>query len=188
MNLSLCREDGRYRAGGTLTAKWRVRRVPIDQVQGIEVSVLWYTEGKGDEDFAVHHFHRAGAEQLRRSGLSDERSLNCCLPATPLSYQGRLISIRWCIRLRLFLDDGREIVAEQPFHLVACEFPVEPDLTALRRVDETRIAEPSSKKIGATSEARQPVATAGSSLARDTPTAAGGRRGFAQWIPSTTGK
>lgn len=119
VNVSLCRDDGRYEAGRQLSAKWRVRRVPLQRVQGLEVSVLWYTEGKGDEDLHVHHFHRLTAEQLRRTGLADEQSLRCQLPATPLSYHGQLIQIRWCIRLRLFIDDGREIVAEQPFHLVA---------------------------------------------------------------------
>ncbi|MCG8650408.1 MAG: hypothetical protein MI861_11285 [Pirellulales bacterium] len=119
MNVALCREDGVYRAGGSLTAKWRISRVPLDEVQGVEVSVLWHTEGKGDEDLHVHHFHRLVENQIRRAGLADEQSLHCDLPLTPLSYHGRLISVRWCIRLRLFVSGGREIVAEQPFHLVS---------------------------------------------------------------------
>jgi hypothetical protein len=108
-----------YEAGGKLTAKWRISRVPLDQLQGLEVSVLWHTEGKGDEDLHVHHFHRAVESQLRRVGIADEQSLSCVLPATPLSYHGQLISVRWCIRLRLFLVSGREIVAEHPFYLVS---------------------------------------------------------------------
>lgn len=119
MNVALCREDGCYQAGGTLTAKWRVRRVPIDELQAVEVSVLWHTEGKGDEDLHVHHFQRFGDQQLKRIGLTDERSLQCQLPTTPLTYHGRLINIRWCLRIRLFMTDGREIVSEQPFYLVA---------------------------------------------------------------------
>jgi hypothetical protein len=27
--------------------------------------------------------------------------------------------VRWGVRVRIFLADGREIVAEQPFHLVS---------------------------------------------------------------------
>jgi hypothetical protein len=80
---------------------------------------MWHTEGKGDEDLHVHHFHRVVESQIRRVGLADEQSIQCQLPASPLSYHGRLISVRWCIRLRLFLSDGREIVAEQPFHMVS---------------------------------------------------------------------
>ena len=119
MKVSLCREDSLYEAGGTLTAHWRISRVPLDQVQGLEMSVLWHTEGKGDEDLHVHHFHRAPEAAIRLSGLEDEQSIRCVLPSTPLSYHGRLIQLRWCVRLRLFLSDGREIVAEQPFHLVS---------------------------------------------------------------------
>ncbi len=119
LNVSLCREDGVYQAGGELVAKWRVRRVSIDDLQSIEVSVLWHTEGKGDEDLHVHHFYRIVESQIRRIGLADEQSIRCVLPASPLSYHGHLITVRWCIRMRLFLSDGRKIMAEQPFHLVA---------------------------------------------------------------------
>ena len=119
VNLALCQEDGVYEAGGTLTARWRISRVPLDEVHGLEVSVMWHSEGKGDEDLHVHHFHRVVENQLRRVGLADEQSTRCELPVTPLSYHGKLISLRWCVRLRLFLDGGREIVAEQPFPLVS---------------------------------------------------------------------
>lgn len=118
MNISLCREDGCYCGGENFAAKWRISRVSLDQLQGVEVSVLWMTEGKGDEDLHVHHFYRLSEHQLRDIGLADEQVLSCRLPATPLSYHGKLITIRWCLRLRLFLTGGREILAEQPFYLV----------------------------------------------------------------------
>ncbi len=117
--MTLCREDGRYEAGGLLVAKWRISRVRLDQLQGLEVSVLWHTEGKGDEDLHVHHFHRLTAQQLRGTGLADEQSIQSRLPVSPLSYFGKLITIRWSLRLRLFLSAGREILSEQPFCVVA---------------------------------------------------------------------
>ena len=119
VNISLCREDGCYCGGEHLTAKWRISRVSLDQLQGVEVSVLWLTEGKGDEDLHVHHFYRLSEQQLRDIGLADEQVLSCRLPSTPLSYHGKLITIRWCLRLRLFLSGGREILAEQPFYLIS---------------------------------------------------------------------
>ncbi|NNE00805.1 MAG: hypothetical protein HKN47_26115 [Pirellulaceae bacterium] len=127
MNVALCREDGTYAGNELLTVRWRVSRVALDQLQAIEVSVMWHTEGKGDEDLNVHHFHRLDENQIRRAGLADEQSLSCRLPVTPLSYHGRLISVRWCVRLRLYTAGGREIVAEQPFHLIAAS--ARPDLT-----------------------------------------------------------
>ncbi len=119
VSVTLCREDGMYEGGRTLKANWRVSRVTLDSLSAIEVSVLWYTEGKGDTDLHVHHFQRLDEEQIRNAGLADSQSLECDLPATPLSYHGRLIRVKWCVRMRLFMSDGREIVADQPFYLVA---------------------------------------------------------------------
>ncbi|NIP85768.1 MAG: hypothetical protein GTO03_09485 [Planctomycetales bacterium] len=36
-----------------------------------------------------------------------------------MSYDGLIVKIHWCVRLRLFLPRGRELVAEQPFQLGA---------------------------------------------------------------------
>ena len=108
-----------YEGGNELTATWRVSRVTLDRLSAIEVSVVWYTEGKGDQDFQVHHFERLEENEIRRLGLADNHSLICELPATPLSYNGRLIRLRWCVRIRVFLSDGREIVSEHPFYLIA---------------------------------------------------------------------
>ena len=124
MRLWLCSDEAVYQSGSALTARWLIARVPPEDIQGLEVSVLWHTEGKGDEDLHVHHFHRVSEHQIRRSasleeGILQEQSIECRLPATPLSYHGRLISLCWCVRLRLYLTGGREIVTEQPFYLVS---------------------------------------------------------------------
>jgi hypothetical protein len=39
------------------------------------------------------------------------------LPASPLSYHGAILSIRWCVRVRAFLDRDREVVGERGFVL-----------------------------------------------------------------------
>jgi hypothetical protein len=88
-------------------------------LQSVEISVLWRTEGKGDEDLCLHHFERFAGETLADLNLADNQSFSCRLPATPLTYHGRLISIGWSFRLRLLLTGGREIVADQPFYVVA---------------------------------------------------------------------
>ncbi|TWU27095.1 hypothetical protein Pla52o_09550 [Novipirellula galeiformis] len=134
MSVSLCRDDATYEVGDALTARWRISRVPLEQLQGLEISVLWHTEGKGDEDLHVHHFHRLDENQLRQSGLIGSQSVSCKLPFTPLSYHGHLIRLRWCIRLRLFVAGARETVTEQPFHLVSnrlrASMPLGSDLVA----------------------------------------------------------
>ena len=39
-------------------------------VRAAELSVLWYTTGEGEEDFAVHHFERFVADAGRPAGFS----------------------------------------------------------------------------------------------------------------------
>jgi hypothetical protein len=45
------------------------------------------------------------------------RRLRTRLPNSPLTYRGAILSLQWCVRLRLFLRRGREYVVEQPFTL-----------------------------------------------------------------------
>lgn len=96
-------------------------------IASVECSVLWFTEGKGDEDLGIAHFVRRGRGhwdwRVVQTGASDrwrvEDRVECVLPPTPLSYRGHLITIRWCVRLRVKRDHGLDIVVEVPFHLVA---------------------------------------------------------------------
>ena len=37
------------------------------------------------------------------------------LPASPLSYEGVIVKIRWCVRVRLFFGGGRDFVSEHVF-------------------------------------------------------------------------
>ena len=55
---------------------------------------------------------------LKEIGVENEQSIQCVLPASPLSYHGQLIRLSWCVRMRLFLEDGREVLSESPFYVV----------------------------------------------------------------------
>lgn len=114
-----CRSDGRYAPGEVFECTWHLERVDPDHIQGLEVSVLWYTEGKGDEDISVHYFRRLSAARLRTMDLSEPQKFATVLPASPLTYNGHLLRIRWCARMRLFLAGGQEILTEQPFTMLA---------------------------------------------------------------------
>lgn len=69
MKVWLCADDATYAGGSLLRASWRIRGVPLDALHSLEVSVLWHTEGKGDEDLHVHHFQRLSEAQIRRVGI-----------------------------------------------------------------------------------------------------------------------
>lgn len=103
--------------GENLEFEFCIQRVSAQLIERLEVSVAWYTEGKGSEDIGVHFFKSISRSDLSKQPLSDSHRLETILPVNPLSYDGRLFKIRWCIRLRLFLSDHSEITAEQPFYL-----------------------------------------------------------------------
>lgn len=116
----LIRLDGNgrtYRPGETLSGEYRFDAFPSDEIRAVEVSVLWYTDGKGDTDMAVHDFRRIASEE---AGWIDPRRpgrFSTVLPNSPLSYDGEILKLRWCVRVRAFLARGKDVVGELPFRL-----------------------------------------------------------------------
>jgi hypothetical protein len=106
-----------YQAGGTLRGEYQIDAVDPADIRAVELSVLWYTEGKGDEDMAVHYFERLTADDSQPAMLHELRRFEVMLPNSPLSYEGVLIKIRWCVRLRVFLRQGKDFVSERDFQL-----------------------------------------------------------------------
>lgn len=106
-----------YEAGESLEFEFRIARIPTHELTAIESSVLWTTEGKGTDDLGVHFFQRLSGETLRNHDWSQPRKIDTLLPNSPLSYEGKLLKIRWSARVRAFLSNGSEVVAEQPFYL-----------------------------------------------------------------------
>ncbi|MDR0870166.1 MAG: hypothetical protein LBN39_05165 [Planctomycetaceae bacterium] len=113
--------DGRgsrvYQPGETLAGSYWFDSVGGDDIQAVECSLLWHTEGKGSEDIGVHQFWRYAVESgdwidPRRPGR-----FSAVLPRSPLSYTGVLLKIRWLVRVRLFLADGREAAEDLAFML-----------------------------------------------------------------------
>jgi len=86
-------------------------------VRAAELSILWYTAGKGDEDFAIHFFERHVDELAKPLDLRVPRRFSTVLPPSPLSYDGEIVKVCWCVRVRLFLPQVQETVAEIPFRL-----------------------------------------------------------------------
>ena len=108
-----------YWPGETVGGQYQIESVPLEDVKAIEVSILWYTEGKGDEDLNVHDFRRLAPEDEAWTDPRLPGRFSAVLPNSPLSYQGAIVKIRWCVRVRVFLGRGKEIVGEKPFQVGA---------------------------------------------------------------------
>lgn len=113
--------DGRgsrlYFPGEMLAGSYFLGDLGDAAIDAVEVSVLWHTEGKGSEDFGICAFWR---RSVRQGDWIDPDALgrfSATLPNSPLSYDGELVKILWCVRVRVFLADGRQVVDEHPFRL-----------------------------------------------------------------------
>ena len=58
IRLTLDSPAARYQPGDRLSGRYLVEGGQVVGVRSVELSVLWYTAGKGEEDMAVHHFER----------------------------------------------------------------------------------------------------------------------------------
>lgn len=129
LSLSLVGSQRCFAVGDELVCEYQIDAVDPADIQAVECSVLWHTVGKGEEDLGVHFFERRLPADAEHGDLRPRRRLRTRLPNSPLSYQGAILSIAWCVRLRLFLRRGREFVVEQPFTL-GCVPPVLPVVLA----------------------------------------------------------
>jgi hypothetical protein len=104
-----------FQPGDRLVAQFQIE-TPDDEPHSVEASVMWLTEGKGDEDFGVHFFQRFTRESTT-APLGELRQIAVSLPGSPLSYDGAIVKIRWCVRIRAFFSGGPEVMGEQWFQL-----------------------------------------------------------------------
>jgi hypothetical protein len=129
--LSVCLGGNRkeYSAGDELVCEYQIDAVDSADIQAVEASVIWITEGKGEEDLGVHFFERRLPADAEGGDLRPMRRFKVLLPNSPLTYDGAIVRIRWCVRLRLFARRGKEFVLEYPFTLGAVP-PAPVDTTA----------------------------------------------------------
>ncbi len=105
-----------YEPGQTLSGHYALEGIAAREVKAVELSVLWYTDGKGEEDLAVHFFDRLDPA-VTLVDLTQPRPFSTRLPPSPLSYAGVILKLRWCVRVRVFLSQGKDLIAEEPFQL-----------------------------------------------------------------------
>jgi hypothetical protein len=119
VKLTLDEPSGRYPPGGRLSGRFMVDSSRPWGVRAAELSVLWYTAGQGEEDFSVHYFDRLVDEPGRPLDLRVPRKFSTVLPISPWSYDGQIVKVCWCVRLRLSLPYGQDSLTEITFRLGA---------------------------------------------------------------------
>lgn len=127
--------DGRgsrlYFPGETLSGRYYLNEICEAPISAVEISVLWQTDGKGSEDVGAHAFWRLSSQNGDWIDPTQPGRFQVVLPKSPLTYDGNLIKIRWSVRVRVFLSNGRQYVDETPFRLGNL-----PDMRTLRSVGD----------------------------------------------------
>lgn len=108
--------DRRYMSLDAVEVRYEADGLGDEPVGAVEHSVLWFTEGKGEEDMGVHFFERV-TDRGRLPPLAPSGQFSCRLPRSPLSYEGVIVKIRWCVRVRFFFASGRDYVSEHEFRV-----------------------------------------------------------------------
>ena len=108
IRIRLIGDTDHYESGDTLSGEFFVDIAEPEAIRVVEISVLWFTEGKGEEDLD---------DNGQFVDMRQSQPFATALPASPLSYDGVLVKIHWCVRIRVFLSRGRDFAAEQSFWL-----------------------------------------------------------------------
>ncbi len=129
IGVRICSSNCVFRPGDLLECEYQVDAVQPSEIQAVEASVMWYTEGKGDEDIGAHYFERNTPSDAIDGDLRHLHVMKTHLPFSPLSYNGVNLKIRWCVRVRLFWGRGRQTSLDRLFQLLT---PVRPAVSTTR--------------------------------------------------------
>ncbi len=115
-SLAIVLERLAYEPGETLRGSYKLVTEELRRLEEVEVSIGWHTEGKGRKACGVEHreVQRAGDDSLDSSGFGN---FSAVLPASPLSYDGVLIIIRWAVVVRATFSGSGQLAAEAVFQL-----------------------------------------------------------------------
>ena len=94
-----------YRPGEILECEYQIDAIEREELKSVEVSTLWYTTGKGDEEESIHFYERRTAKSSHDdSDLRQLAHFSTPLPPSPLSYSGTNLNIVWCVRIRIIVE------------------------------------------------------------------------------------
>lgn len=117
ISIRILRPERVFAPHENLACEYQIDAVEANDIAAVEASVMWFTVGKGDEDLSVHYFERRTPGDIVDGDLRVLRRFECQLPNSPLSYDGFMVKICWCVRVRVFLKGGRDFAQDVPFRI-----------------------------------------------------------------------
>ncbi len=115
-SLTITLDRTAFEPGETLCGSYRLLRSDPSRLEKVEIAVGWHTEGKGiaARGVAYRQVQRPEDGVLDADGRG---TFSAVLPASPLSYEGELIQIRWTVRVRASSPIWADLLAEEAFRL-----------------------------------------------------------------------
>lgn len=112
-----------YRPGGTVTGEvlWSVDEAP----GAVELTLGWWTEGRGTKDATIE-----AETRWETAAPAGKERFSLQLPASPYSFSGQLITLKWALELRT-REGGHSVTQE----IVVSTGPGAVDLP---KIDESR--------------------------------------------------
>jgi hypothetical protein len=105
-----------YDAGEFLTGRYRLDPRCASFECQVEILVFWQSMGKGETDRGVQHREsRTVPDGETTDSLGGGFSI--LLPASPVTYNGVLIKIAWCLEIRVHAGRDLQREAAIPFQL-----------------------------------------------------------------------
>ena len=107
-----------YQPGETLSGEYHVEAAATDEVRAIEASVS-VVQRRERATRTLPSTSSGGRTPTAAIGSIPQRPqrFSTTLPRSPLSYDGQIVKIRWCMRVRAFLQRGKEVVEQKVFRL-----------------------------------------------------------------------
>ncbi len=91
--------------------------------RAVDISVLWYTEGKGRRDEGIVQSWHYDVEQIG-PGQSFSEGFSATLPSAPWSYAGHFINIVWVIHVKIDIPMSADMNREARFLVLPMDLPV----------------------------------------------------------------
>lgn len=88
--------DAGYLPGEDISGQIAWKDLPVD-CERLEIRLIWYTQGKGDQDFGI-----ADSSVISKPAVQGSASYGFTAPHRPYTMQGKLLQLCWAVEVVSF--------------------------------------------------------------------------------------